>query len=71
MIHTYIFFVKKYYIHKDSNELSYVTPASVIMKLELEEEVQRNRKNYEEAQRKLEKMNLVTKGKRRMVIRRR
>jgi hypothetical protein len=38
------------------------------MKAELEEEAEKNRKDYEEAQRKLEKMKAISNGKRKMVV---
>ena len=45
-------------------------PASVVMKIELEEEAERNKKNYDEAQRRLEIQQRISKGKKRMVVKR-
>jgi hypothetical protein len=40
------------------------------MKRELDDEAERNRKNYEDAQRRLEIMSRIAKGKKRMVVKR-
>ena len=60
----------EYYINKITNELSHVVPASVAMMEQLKEEEEKNKKDYDEAQRRLEKLSKVSKGGRRMVLRR-
>ena len=56
-------------MHKITNELSDVIPASVAMKDELEEEEERNKRDYEEAQRRVAKLRNISKGTRKMQIR--
>ena len=59
----------EYYINKNTNELSHVVPASVAMKEQLENEDAKNKRDYDEAQQRLEKLSKLSKGGRKMVVR--